>query len=427
MSSTQQRDLDSVDYFFDPDILQDPYPYYDHMRARGPVAPGMPYGAVAITGYEEAVAVFNDPARFSNCNSMAGPFSGVVAPEGADDITALIDDRRDSMPMSEHLAMMDPPKHTTHRALLMRLITPKRLKENEAFMWELADATLDEFVARGACEFIGDFTLPYSTLVIAELLGVPEADRDTFRTRLDTQVPGVMDSADGGMMDALAFLYDQFTEYVVDRREHPRDDVITGLATATFPDGSLPEPIEVVRIAAFLFAAGGETTARLLATSLRVLAEDPELQERLRGDRELLPNFIEETLRWEGPVKTDHRLTQISTTIGGVDIPAGTTISMMLGAANRDPRRFEDPDEFIADRPNARQHIAFGHGVHTCPGAPLARAEARVALERVLDRMRDIRISDAHHGPPGARRFEYAPTFVLRGMRTLHLEFTPAD
>jgi cytochrome P450 len=194
-------------------------------------------------------------------------------------------------------------------------------------------------------------------------------------------------------MDALAFLYDQFTDYVVDRRREPRDDVITGLATATFPDGSLPEPIEVVRIAAFLFAAGGETTARLLATSLRVLAEDPELQERLRGDRELLPNFIEETLRWEGPVKTDHRLTQVSTTIGGVDVPAGSTISMMLAAANRDPRRFENPDEFVADRPNARAHIAFGHGVHTCPGAPLARAEARVALERVLDRMRDIRIS----------------------------------
>jgi len=425
--SIPQRDLASVDYFFDPEILQDPYPYYDHARAQGPVAPGMPYDAIAITGYEEAVAVFNDPASFSNCNSMSGPFSGLVAPEGADDITALVDERRDSMPMSEHLAMMDPPKHTQHRALLMRLITPKRLKENEAFMWELADATLDEFVGRGTCEFIGDFTLPYSTLVIAELLGVPEGDRDTFRTRLDTQVPGVMDTADGGMMDALAFLYDQFTAYVVDRREHPRDDVITGLAQATFPDGSLPDPIEVVRIAAFLFAAGGETTARLLATSLRVLAENPELQERLRGDRELLPNFIEETLRWEGPVKTDHRLTQVSTTLGGVDIPAGATISMMLGAANRDPRRFENPDEFVVDRANARQHIAFGHGVHTCPGAPLARAEARVALERVLDRMHDIRISEAHHGPAGARQFEYAPTFVLRGMRTLHLEYTPAD
>jgi cytochrome P450 family 150 subfamily A5 len=426
LSSTEQRDLESVDYFFDPEILQDPYPYYDHVRARGPVAPGMPYDAIAISGYEEAVAVFNDPARFSNCNSMSGPFNGLVAPEGTDDITALVEAGRDSMPMSEHLAMMDPPKHTKHRALLMRLITPKRLKENEAFMWELADRTLDEFAARGECEFIGDFTLPYSTLVIAELLGVPESDRDTFRNRLDTQVPGVMDSADGGMMDALAFLYDQFTAYVVDRREQPRDDVITGLATATFPDGSLPEPIDVVRIAAFLFAAGGETTARLLATSLRVLAEDPELQERIRGDRELLPNFIEETLRWEGPVKTDHRLTQVSTTLGGVDIPAGATISMMLGAANRDPRRFENPDEFVVDRANARQHIAFGHGVHTCPGAPLARAEARVALERVLDRMHDIRISDAHHGPAGARAFTYAPTFVLRGMRQLFLEYTPA-
>ena len=107
-------------------------------------------------------------------------------------------------------------------------------------------------------------------------------------------------------------------------------------------------------------------------------------------------------------------------------MPAGTTVMLLLGAANRDPRRFEEPGEFRVDRVNARQHIAFGHGVHTCPGAPLARAEGLIALERILDRMHDIRISEAEHGPEGARRYEYAPTYILRGLQRLHLEFTPA-
>jgi cytochrome P450 len=122
-------------------------------------------------------------------------------------------------------------------------------------------------------------------------------------------------------------------------------------------------------------------------------------------------------------VKGDFRLSRKSTTVGGVDIPAGTTVMVVNGAANRDPRRFEDPGEFRVERANARQHIAFGHGAHTCPGAPLARAEGHVTVERFLDRMTGIRIAEAEHGPPGARRFSYVPTYILRGLRALHLEF----
>jgi cytochrome P450 len=225
----------------------------------------------------------------------------------------------------------------------------------------------------------------------------------------------------------LEFLYDQFTAYVEDRRRAPRDDVLTGLAAATFPDGSLPEPGDVARIAANLFAAGQETTVRLLAAALQLIGERPELQQLLRDDRARIPNFIEETLRYEGPIKGDFRLARVPTTIGGVDVPAGATVMVLNGAANRDPRKFENPDEFVIDRANARNHIAFGFGVHTCPGAPLARAETVVSIERVLDRMADIKISEAHHGPADARRYEYAPTYILRGLESLHLEFTPID
>ena len=147
----------------------------------------------------------------------------------------------------------------------------------------------------------------------------------------------------------------------------------------------------------------------------------------MRDHRDRIPNFIEETLRIESPVKGDFRLSRMPTTVGGVDMPAGTTVMVLNGAASRDPRRFARPDEFVVDRPDARHHVAFGHGIHTCPGAPLARAEARVSIERLLDRMADIRISEAEHGPPDARRYRYVPTFILRGLTHLHLEFTPVS
>jgi cytochrome P450 len=144
----------------------------------------------------------------------------------------------------------------------------------------------------------------------------------------------------------------------------------------------------------------------------------------LRDDRDRIPDFVEECLRFESPVKGDFRLAREATTVGGVDIPAGTTVMVVNGAANRDPRRFEDPTEFQVDRPNAREHLTFGRGVHACPGGPLARAEARVSVERLLARLGEITISEAHHGPAGARRYEYAPTYILRGLTRLHLEFT---
>jgi len=310
----------------------------------------------------------------------------------------------------------------------MRLITPKRLKENEAFMWRLADQQLDEFVADGHCEFIGAYAQPFAMLVVADLLGVPEADHRRFREGFGLLgAPGEVGAGPEGDvgLNPLGWLDDWFAEYVEDRRRAPRHDVLTDLALATYPDGTTPDVIAVVRTATFLFAAGQETTARLLAGALRYLAEQPELQDELRAHPEHIPGFLEEVLRLESPVKTDFRLSRRATTVGDVDIAAGTPVMVLNGAANRDPRRFECPAEFRIDRANAQSHIAFGRGNHSCPGGPLARAEGRVSLERILDRTRDIRLSAEHHGPPGNRRFQYTPTWVLRGLDRLHLEFTP--
>lgn len=423
-------DLASMDFFRDGDKLVDnPYPYFEALRAKCPVLRENHHGVTMVTGWQEAVDVYNDAETFSSCISVTGPFPGFPVPLEGDDVTELIEKHRDEIPFSDQLPTLDPPTHTNHRALLMRLITPKRLKENEDAMWRIADDMLEDFLAPGEGEFINGFAGPFTLRVIADLLGVPDEDRAELIERLarGTHGGGLGSTGEKTLTKTpLQYLYDVFATYVEDRRREPRDDVLTGLATATFPDGSTPDVGDVVRVATNVFSAGQETTVRLLGTALKVIGDRPDIQQTLRADRSRIPNFIEEALRIDSPVKGDFRLSRVPVTVAENEIGAGTTVMVLNGAANRDPRRFEDPDTFDPARKNARQHLAFGRGIHSCPGAPLARAETRVAIERLLDRTSDIRISEAKHGPAGDRRYRYIPTYILRGLIELHLEFTPA-
>jgi cytochrome P450 len=432
----KHHEFEKYDFFRSDRFVNDPYSYFDYLRQQSQVLREAHQGIVMVTGYDEALEIYNDPERFSSCMSTTGPFGGCPIPlegRGNEDISALIEAYRDKTPFSDQLPTMDPPEHTKHRALLMALITPKRLKENEEFMWELSDKQIDSFIARGECELMGDYAQPFAVLVISDLLGVPPEDRIQFRKHLIRQEQeqggtGVGDVKKGEVHHSpLAWLYDTFSAYIEDRRRNPKGDILSGLAAATFPDRSVPEPLDVARIAANLFAAGQETTVRLLSYAFQVIGERPDLQQRLRADRSLIPNFVEECLRIEGPVKGDFRLAKKPTKVGGVDIPAGTFLYVANSAANRDSRKFENPGEFQMDRENARLHVAFGRGRHTCPGAPLARAEAVVSVNRMFDRTKDIRISEKVHGPPGARRYGYLPTFILRGLTHLVLEFDPVS
>ena len=418
--------FDSVDYFTDQSLVLDPHPYFDYLRSRHPTGCPINHDVLAVTGWEAANAVYKDVDSYSSCIAVGGPFTPLpFVPEG-DDITEQLKQHRTAIPMYEHMVTMDPPEHTDARSLLSRLLTPKRLKENEDFMWRLADRHLDEFVDDGQCEFLAAYARPFSLLVIADLLGIPEEDHDEFRSAFGTSASGV-----GALdhepitTDPLAFADEKITAYLEDRRRAPRDDVLTALATAKYPDGSTPKLLEVVRTATFLFGAGQETTAKLLGVALRVFGERPDIQQRLREDRSLIPIFIEECLRIESPVKSLFRMVRKSTRLGDIDVPAGTTVMVSPGAANRDPQRFEEPHEFRLDRKNVREHIAFSRGVHSCPGAPLARVEGRVSIERILDRMADITIDEDKHGPAGQRSYNYEPTFILRGLTDLHIKFRP--
>lgn len=333
----------------------------------------------------------------------------------------MIERHRKKVTFGDYFITFDPPKHTAHRSLLSRLFTPKQLKNNEDFLWRLADEQLNRFVAKGKCEIVFDYNFPFTLDAITDLLDVPEADRERFRHAARAS------RLEGDRSGFVGVKEEWFVEYIEERRRNPRDDVLTELALAKFPDGTTPDALDVARVATFMYAAGHGTTIDLLSLSMLTLAERPDLQEQLREDNSKIPAFIEEMLRIESPIKSNFRLARRSTRIGDVDVRAGTSILVMNGAANRDPRRFDDPDEFRLGRPNILHHMAFGRGVHTCPGAPIARAEVRVSLERILARMRDIRLSEAEHGPPGARRLDWDRTLLFRRLKELHLEFAPVQ
>jgi cytochrome P450 len=409
-------DLLATNFFRDSDVQNDPYPYFDAVREAGRVWREPHYGVFMVTGYEEALDVYHAPDTFSSCNTVSGPFKKFPVPFEGDDVNAIIDEYRDELPFSDQLPSFDPPRHTDHRALMMRLLTPGRLRENEEFMWRSVDTLFDTFLADGRCEFIRQFAAPYTLVVVADLEGVPESDHAFFEEKL-TQLPGQLEHK------PLEFLYAQFSAYIEERRRAPRDDIMTAMATATFPDGTEPTVNDVALLAANLFTGGQETTVRLLSFALRLIAERPDIQKALRDDRDRIPNFIEETLRYESPLRAQFRMARVRTEVAGLDVTAGSTMLLLPGAANRDARKFADPSTFDLARENANLHVAFGHGIHHCAGAHLARAEARVTINRLFDRTTDIRIDESEHGPADDRRWDYLPTYFLRGLRQLHLEF----
>jgi cytochrome P450 len=419
--------FDRTDFFVDDALYDDPYPYYEHLREqRGPVWIDPRHDVAFVVGHDEEMAVLRDPSTYSSCNAPTGPFPGLPVAVVGDDADPIIDEHRAELPMHEYMVCMDPPQHDDYRGLMWRLFTPRQLKKNEDFMWRFADELIDRFIDDGAVELSSQYASPFAGLVIADLLGVPDDDMPRFRAWFDAVAVG--DFASGGVSgDPLTFFQESFTRYVTERRDQPQADVLTSLADAKFSDGSTPSAEEIGRESAFIFVAGQETTVRLITFAVRYLAEHPAVMAKLRRDRELIPNFLEEMLRVESPIKVHFRLARRTATLGGVVIPAGTTVMLMNGAANRDPRRFECPAEVQIDRPNAREQLAFSRGAHSCLGQSLARAESRVTIERILDRMTDLRVDETRHGAADDRRWEYLPTWLFRGLTELHLVFTPTE
>jgi cytochrome P450 len=421
--------LEERDYFTDYEILKDPYGFFEAVRAKGPIyqPPGRDY--LIVTGFEETLEILKNHEDFSAVIGVAGAAAPLpFTPQGSD-IKDQVEAHRHEFLGGDLLVNYDDQQHTMSRALLSQLFTPSRLKANEAFIAEYSDELVSEAVANGGVEMIKTIATPFVTMVIADLLGVPAADRKIFMDAIENAPPpGSLDGENNfhGEDHPLVVMGSYFAEYVADRRANPREDVLSQLSNAKFPDGTTPDLMEVVRLATFLFGAGQDTSAKLLGNSMTYIVDQPGLQDRLRADPSLIPAFLEEVLRLEGSTKQTARLARRDTKIGDLKVPAGTKVLVALSAANRDPRRWEDPQALVLKRPRIQEHVGFGRGKHVCAGAPLARVEVRVILEKFLEYTSNIDLDEAKHGPRGARNLDYEPSFIIRGLAELHLKLTPA-
>ncbi len=419
---------EAIDFYSDTSIIQDPYPYFDWLRAQGPVHRLKSRDVVAITGFDEVIAVSRDTRHFSGVNAVIGANFELPFEVKGDDIADELAAHRDGLPFADLIPTLDGNEHAKLRSLLTPLFTPSKLKNIEPRLREISDRIIDEFIERSEVELVREYGNAFATLVIAELLGIPEEDHAFFRTQLAGSVVGGVElSQEQNAYNPLVRIAGRIGELIAERRQTPRNDVLGVLAASRFPDGNLPTLEQVTTLGAFLFGAGQDTTARLLGNLFRVLAERSDWQDKLRVDAAAIGPFIEEALRYEGSVKSGGKLCIRSTNVGGVDIKAGDKVVLMHLAANQDPRRFPDSRTFDAGRPRNAEHIAFGRGPHTCIGAPLARLETKISIERLLSRLGPITLSNEHHGPQSQRRFTYDPSYVLRAISELHLRFTPGQ
>ena len=325
-----------------------------------------------VTGFYEAVEVLNNPKDFPSAIAPGGPAAHLPFTSQGGDITGQIEPDRDQIIAGDLLVALDDSRHANARAVLNRLLVPSRFKANEIYINELAHSMAREVVSRGSCEVIRDIAVPSVTLAIADLLGVPPEDRDQFiKVIEDAPSLGNID-AKGATTDVgpLEFMAGFFVRHLMERRAAPSGDVLSDLATATYPDGTVPDIIDLFKLSTFLFGAAHDTCAKLLGNSLLYLTRMPEVHRQLREDSSQIPPFIEEVLRLEGSSKVTFRLARRNTKIGSRPEPAGIKVITALAAANRDPCR-DKPDAFQMNRPKLREQLAFGRGDTSAPARRL--------------------------------------------------------
>jgi cytochrome P450 len=394
---------------FDPfaaQVIEDPYPHYARLRDEAPVCWLEEDNLWMVTRYDDVAAVLHDPATYSSADGMGALMSGRVGRRRIDarDLFGL------DMASLRVLIATDPPDHTRLRRLLSRAFTPRAIAELEPHLRQVCGELVDDLLAnaeRGTGDLVAQLAFPFPVIVIAELLGIPPERRDDFKRWSDALVgalSGNWDPVEAQQTLAEMFMY--LADVVERRRHQPGDDLISRLVAGADPDDpdSL-SAIEITLFAVLLLVAGNETTTNLLGNGAAAFAAHPDQAQLLADQPDLLPAAIEEVLRWDGPIQALFRSTTRPVTLAGVELPAGAMLLVSFAAANRDPRHFGDPDGFdITRRPT--DHLAFGHGIHYCLGASLARLEARLVGETLA--ARDVTLRPA----PGARRVD---SIILRG------------
>ena len=356
----------------------DPFPHYERMRAAAPVFHDEQSGSWHVFRYDDVQRVLSEHATFSS--RMGGD-----APSGSGQLFA------------SSLITADPPRHRQLRSLVTQAFTPKAVDALAPRISALANELVDGMVARGgSADLIQDLAYPLPVIVISELMGIPAQDRERFKHWSDTIVSQTRTGPGSGSQDTTTSeMVEYFLDLIDQRRSRPGEDMISSLLSAEIQGQKLSVP-ELLGFCALLLVAGNETTTNLIGNAVLCLSESPGTLDRLLKEPALLPQTLEEVLRFRSPVQSMYRVSVAETEVGGERIPAGAPIVAWIGSANRDERQFERAAEFDVDR-SPNRHVAFGHGIHFCLGAPLARLEARIALEALLARLPGLSVAPGAH------------------------------
>ena len=388
---------------------RNPYPIYWPMRRIRPLLHIPRYDVWMVYRYDDVKRVLTDYTNFSS------DFRRMFRPGEA------------SPSMRANLVASDPPVHTKLRNLVNRAFTSRAVANLEPRIRQLTHEMLDRVVETGRIDLVRDLAYPLPVIVIAEMLGIPPEDRARFKAWSDDVVSSadrvILDRGAAGEVDDAAMSDDMagtmrpyFQEIIARRRVEPRDDLISGLVAAEIEGERLTEH-DVLSLCSLLLIAGNVTTTNLIGNAILTLLKHPEQLARLRADLSLLPGAIEEVLRYRSPVQFMFRVAVQDVELGGQTIRAGARVIAFIGSANRDEGKFAHANQFdITRSPNP--HVAFGHGVHYCLGAPLARLEARVALTAILERLPNLARASKWPLPP-------TEALILNGVRQLPLRFTP--
>jgi len=404
-----------------PEVLECPYPFFERVRNEAPVHQ-TPLGFWLVSRYDDVLSVVRNTEHFSS--DMRNSF---VSGPPSDELRAI---QAEGYPSVNTLLTNDPPSHTQFRALVNKAFTPKRVAQLEGEIRQIAEELLDRWIDDGRVELVSQFAVGLPLTVIADALGVDRADMPQFKQWSDDAVAPLSGMLSPERMLECARSRVAMQHYMAERcrerADDPRDDLLSDLVGARFDSGERAgeglDIAELLNVIEQLLVAGNETTTKLLASGMVALIERPEQMAAVRADHSLIPNLVEEALRFESPVQMLPRVAKVDVVVGGVDIPAGSILMMMYGCANRDDAKYPAGAEFDVTRPNARTHLAFGQGPHFCPGAALARSEARIAFEALLGRCSDWAI-DATVAEPTHREL----SMTLRGLSALHLTFTRTD
>jgi cytochrome P450 len=372
---------------FSDDARRNPYPAYDQIRSVSPVFREPQSGLWMIFDYEGVRRALGDHEAFS---SRYGP---------------------------EWLIFTDPNRHTELKGLISQAFTPRSIVSLEPRIRQLAQELLDKTIERGEMDLAEDFAIPLPMTVIAEMLGIPIADRHRFKRWSDAilnmsyTIAGTKEAsraANEEFMAVTAEMNDYLGSLLDERRSTPKDDLLTRLALAEV-DGQRLKQQEILGFFQLLLLAGNETTTNLINNAILCFIEHPDELARLRERMEVLPSAIEEVLRFRSPLQWIGRVARHDVEIHGQVIPGGTFVLAMIGAANRDPRYFRDPRRFDITR-DPNPHLAFGHGVHFCLGAPLARLEAKIALTELLTRLQNFELATDEPWPPRSGLHVHGPS-----------------